>query len=245
MRLFEFAIELQTRLADASEADVGHALLTRGRTVRDKIASMANHLEAVQSYRITIGRTDTSPLDTEKMRKEVDHFRRVLAKSGLKALQQDSAAMLEGVLTAHMNRVDRWVKSTWSENFDDIQALLDRVNSGDLHGSPTDRIKACNRVSTIQFVQKTDPVKERAKLETRLNAEGLIACLARLKELIEELQEAVSAIDSAQAKMAPAVQVALQRAISDGGLPLGEVTPELLFEFQSTGVMDDLVVRRL
>lgn len=245
MTLFDTAAELQLRLEAANTAHVGDELLSRGRTVRDNITSAAEHLEAVQSYRVKIGRTDASPLDAKEIRRAVGRFRGALSKSGPKALQQQSAATLLEVLTVQAKRADRWVKFTWEENFAAAQELRERVDSGDLHGSPPDRRTARMRASTIEFLRNTNPVRDRAALEARLNVEGLKACLERVNELIGELRAAIAAIDLERAAMMPEVRVAIERATSVDGLPLGEVTPELLAALQSAGVLDDLVVRRL
>lgn len=247
MTLFDIATELQSRFAAASAANVGYELLSRGRTVRDNITSAVSHLKAVQTYRVMIGWKGAIPLDAKAICEAVDRFQEAFAKSGSKVLQQESTAKFEDVLNEQRERIDRWVKSTWSENFTGAQTLLDRVSAGNLHGSSIDRVKAQNRASTIEFVRKKDPVRDLAVLEERLDEEGLTACLARVNKLIEELQEAIAAIDSAQAEMMPEVQVALNRAGSGVGLPLDEVTPELLAKLQSAKVADDLVVvvRRL
>ena len=245
MTLFEAATELQLRLGAASEADTGDALLSRGRTVRADVASAAEHFEAVQSYRVTIGRTDMPPLDAKEIRQAIGRFRAALSNSGPKAVQQRPAASLLEVVTAQIRRVDRWVKSTWQEKFAAAQELLERVDSGDLHGSPADRIKARSRASKIAVVRNTDPVRERAALEERLKVEGLNACLEKINELIDDLRAAIVAIDKEQAAMTSQVRAVLQRAASGDGLPLGEVTPELLAALQSAGVLDALVVRRL
>ena len=144
MTLFETATKLQLRLKAASAADAGDQLLSRGRTVRDDIASAAEHFEAVQSYRITIGRTDRPLLDAKEIRQAIGRFRGALRNSGHKAVQQQSADTLLKVLTAQTRRVDRWVKSTWRENFAAAQGLLERALSGDLHGSPGDRDQGAN-----------------------------------------------------------------------------------------------------
>ena len=245
MTLFETATKLQLRLQAASEADTGDAMLSRGRRVRDNITSAAEHLEAVQIYRVTIGRTDTPPLSIEENRQAVRRFEAARSSSGPKAFQQPSADALLDVLTAQTRRVDQWVKSTWEENFLAVRELLERVDSDDLHGSPALRAKARSRALTIEVVRRTDPVRERATLEARLNVEGLNVCLERVNELIEELKVAIVAIDRDQAAMTPEVRAAIQRATSPDGLPLREVTPELMAALQSAGVLDDLVVRRL
>ena len=90
----------------------------------------------------------------------------------------------------------------------------------------------------------TDPVRERAKLEDILRAQSLANCLERITELIDELQAAVDTIDREQAAMTPEVQELLGRAASDAGVPLADVTEELVAALKEAGVLDDLVVRR-
>ena len=118
MTLFEVANELQLRIEAARTADEGDQLLSRGRTLRAEIEWAAKHLEAIESYRITIGRTDTLPLDTRAIRQAIGGFRRAASRSGPKAVQQQPAATIQKVLTAQIKRVDHWVMSTWREYFD-------------------------------------------------------------------------------------------------------------------------------
>lgn len=245
MTLFDTATELQLRLDAAGTADEEDALLSRGRTVRDAIMDTTEHLEAAQSYRVTIGPTSAPPLKTKEIRQATGNFRGALSRSGTNAFQQRSAATLEGVLAAQAGRVDRWITSTWRENFAYARALLERVNAGDLHGSILARTKAKNRASQIEQVLNLNPVKDRSALEARLKEQGLNACIARVNQLIEELRQAIVAIDLEQSAMTPEVRAAIHRATSDDGLPLSEVTPELMAALRSAGVLDDLVVRRL
>ena len=245
MTFFETANELQLRLDAASTADKEDVLLSRGRTVRDAIVAAKEHFEAAQSYRVTTGPTDAPPLNTKAIRQAIGHFRGALSKSSPNAFQQRPAATLEEVLAAQTRRVDHWIKSTWGENFAGARALLERVDSGDLHGPVLARTKAQNRAAKIEAVLNLNPVKDRAMLEAHLNAVGLDACIEQVNRLIEELQAAIAAIDRDQAAMTPEVRAAIQRSTSPGGLPLREVTPELMDALQSAGVLDDLVVRRL
>ena len=245
MTLVEIATDLQLRLEAASVADAGDELLSRGRTVRDYIASAAEYFEAVQSYRVTIGRTDTPPLDGREVRRAIGGFRGAISNRGPKAFQEQSAVTLQNVVTALTRRADRWVNSAWRENFPAAEELLERASSDDLHGSAAARTKALSSAATIESVLNLNPVRDRAALEARLHTEGLNACLERVNEIVDELRTAIAAIDQEQAAMTPEVRAALQHAASAHGLPLGEVTPKLLAALQSAGVLDDLVVRRL
>ena len=245
MTLFETANELQLRLDAASTADEKDVLLSRGRTVRDAIVAAKEHFEAAQFFRVTIGPADAPPLNTKAIRQVIGRFRAALSKSGANAFQQRPAATLEEVLAAQTRRVDQWVKSTWRESHAEAQELLNRASLVGSHGSALARTRVRNRASRIEAVLDLNPVGDREALEERLNAEGLDDCLAQVNELIEELRTAIAAIDSEQAAMPQRVKAAIERAASEEGLPLGEVTLELMAELQSAGVLDDLVVRRL
>ena len=244
MTLFETADQLRLRLDAASAADEEDVLLSRGQDLQDAIVSSTEHYEAAQSYRVTIGLTDAPPLNTKAIRQAIGHFRGALSRSSSNAFQQRPAATLQEVLTAQTKRVDHWVKSTWRESFADARALLERVDSGDLHGSVLAQTKAQTRASKIEYVLSLNPVEERVTLEAYLDAVGLDACIERVDGLIEELRSAIAAIDSEQAAMPQEVKAAIERAASEEGLPLGEVTLELMTALQSAGVLDDLVVRR-
>ncbi len=245
MTLFNIASELQLRLDVADTADEEDALLSRGRTVLADITASAEHLEAVLSYRDTMGRTDAPRFDTRAIRQAIGHLRGALHKSGPKALQQQSVATLRDVVSEQSKRVDRWVMSTWRENFSGAGPLLERASSASLHGRTTDRARARSRAATIETVRGLDPIRDRSRLEGHLKVRGLSACIERVNGLIEELRAAIAEIDRDQAAMTPEVREAIQRATSADGLPLGEVTPQLMVALRSAGVVDDLVVRRL
>lgn len=242
MTLFKTATELQIRLKAAQAADAEDQLLSRGRTVRTDLVSAVEYFEAAQSYRAGIGRTDM-PLDATAVRRAIGNFRGALSNSGPKAFQQQSAVTLRKVLTAQTKRVDGWVRSAWRANFAADEELLKRAESDDLHGSYAEQAGVQSRASRIRAIQNLDPVRERDIIEQRLNAKGLDACLASVKQLIEALSAVIAAIDEKKAAMTPQVKVALRRAASPDGLPLRQVI-HLLVELESSGMLDYLVVRR-
>ena len=244
MTLFETATELQLRLDAASEKDAGDQLLSRSQKVRAELTAAADHFDAVQSYRVTIGQTNTPLLDGRAIRQAMGQLKGALSRSGPRAFQQRPADTLQRLLGRQIKRVDRWVKYTWRESFTAARGLLAREESGDLHGSPTARRRASRRASTIRVVQSKDPVRERAFLEESLKVEGLTACLGEIGKLIDDLRAAIAEIDKKQAAMTPKVRAVLRQAASLDGLPLAEVTPELMAGLQLAGVLEDLVVRR-
>lgn len=245
MTLIDTAMNLLIRLEAASTEDSGDELLSRAQIVREDIVSATEHFERVLAYRESIDRTDAPPFDAKAVRQAVGRFRGALSRSGPKAFQQQSAATLEGVLRAQTTRVDRWVASTWRENFDDSRSLQERANSDDLYGSPALKARAKARAARLAVLRNQDPVRNRKELEDLLQAQDLKAMFAQVGEIVEELRGALETIDSEHAAMTPEVRSVLEGATSGDGLPLVDVTPDLMEALRAAGVLDDLVVRRL
>lgn len=245
MTLIDTATDLQIRLEAASAEDSGDEILSRGRKVREGIVSVTEHFEGVLAYRASIDRTDAPPFDAKAVRQAVGRFRSALSRSGPRAFQQQSAATLEGVLAAQRTKVDRWVASTWRENFDEAQSLQERANSADLYGSPALKARAQARAATLAVLRNKDPVRDRDDLENLLDVQDLEAMLKQVGEIVKELRSAIETIDSEHAAMTPEVRSVLEGAASEDGLPLVNVTPDLMEALRTAGVVDDLVVRRL
>lgn len=244
MTLYETATELRVRLETANEADAGDELLTRGKGLRGELAAAVRHFQAVKEYRQDMGRDDAPKIDVKRLRQAIGGFRGALSKSGPRAFQQQSAATLLDVVETESKMIDRWVASTWRDQFTRAQISLARVESGELHGSIGLRTTAKSRAATITALRNTDPIHGRTDLEQRLEVSGLTACLERIGQMIGQLEEAISEIDREHQAMTPEVQQILNRAASARGVPLGEITPQQLAALQAAGVIDDLVVRR-
>lgn len=243
MTLFDTASELQLRLDTANEIDAEDQLLSRALTVRTALKTAADHFAAVQSYRIAIGQAEGPQLGGKAIRQAVGQFKGSLSKSGPRAFQLQAADTLQRLLDKQIKRVDSWVRLAWRQNFAAARELLVRVESGNLHGSPADRVRACSRASKIGVFQSKDPIRERTFLEKSLKVKGLNACLGEIHKIIDDLRAAIAEIDKKQAALRPKVRAVLQQAASHEGFPLVEVTPDLLVELQLAGVVEDLVVR--
>jgi hypothetical protein len=244
MTLYDTATELRVRLEAASEADAGDELLTRGKGVRDQLAAAVRHLDAVKQYREDMGRSDRPAIDVKRLRQAIGGFRGALSKSGPRAFQQQTAATLLDAVENEIKKIDRWVTSTWRDQFVRAQASLARVESGELHGSITLRTTAKSRAAAISALRNADPIRGLADLEHRLEVSGIRACVERIGQLIGELEKAIADIDGEHQAMSPEVRQLLNRAASSGGLPLSDITPQQLAALHAAGVIDDLVVRK-
>jgi hypothetical protein len=81
-------------------------------------------------------------------------------------------------------------------------------------------------------------------IEERLGTSEAGEWLPGIRRLGHELLDALAALDAEGETMTPEVRAALTRAASESGLPLEDVTAELLAALQAAGVDDHLVVRR-
>lgn len=240
MTLLDKATSLQLRLEAASEADAGDELLARCRTVRDELLATVDYLDRVQAYRQAIGR-DSRVLDGKEIRQAAGRFKGALSKNGPRACQQQTAATLLEVAKKHTGRAERWARSTWKDHFEEAGPLLERAESGNLHGSSA--TTARSRAAQIRVVAGLNPVSDREALEERLREDGPVACIGRVKTLIGELRTAIDASDAEHAALTPEVQDILRRAAGQG-IPLDEITQELLTALRTAGVISNLVVRR-
>ena len=81
-------------------------------------------------------------------------------------------------------------------------------------------------------------------IQTALEADGLEACVVRIQELGGELRSLLEELKRAQAELPPQVQMALERAASEDGFPLEDLTEEMLISLRAAGVLGEFVVRR-
>ena len=244
MSIFDRATDIQVQLKAALEADSSDELLSRGRTVRTELDAAAAYLEAVQSFRSALGVQDAPNIDVKELRQAMGRFRSALSRSGPAAVQQQTAATLLKEVKNETTRLERWVKSIWKSRFDDLQSLLDRVESGDLGGTHDHNRRAFDCASQLRRARSADPVHATKELEQILNSTGFDACLEKIDVLGIELGRAIEAIEQEHATLTPEVQTVLEKAGSGQGLPLAEITSDVLEALESAGVLEGLVVRR-
>lgn len=244
MNLFDRATAVHAQLSAATEADTSDALLSRGQLVRRELDDAAAYFEAAESFRSALDIQDVANIDVKGLRQAMGRFRGAL-RSRPAAVQQQTADTLLSVVRKETNRLDRWVKSIWKSRFDDFRSLLDRVESRDLAGSSDHRRMAYTCASRLQRAQTTDPIRAIQELGIILDSTGLDACIEQIDALGGELRKAIESLDQERANLTPEVRTVLERADTEDGLPLAEVTLEVIEALESAGVLDGLVVRRL
>ena len=243
MTLFDTATELLSRLKVQNEDAMGDELFDRVQDLRNGILEAVRSYELIQSYSVATDRA--SPMfNGERLCHAIRVFRDKLAVRGPRACQQAAPSRLQQYLQTESRNLDKWVMQTWRQNFDSAHDLLLRAQSGELYGSPRAKAKAETLARKINVAKNLNPVKDRAELEKRLQVQGMSAYLKGVNDLIEELRKEIAGLDQLQATIPHEAQEILKRSASDEGIPLSDVTPEVLAMLRSANLLGEFVVRR-
>jgi hypothetical protein len=151
---------------------------------------------------------------------------------------------LSDVAKAQRERTVRWVTARWKDRFDEYQPLLNRVQTEHLVGSTTQIVIARARALKLRTARGMDPVADASELQGTLGGADVDAWLHAVTTLANDMRTALEALDAERAALTPEVRDALERAASNEGLPLSDLTDELLAALRTAGVDDSLVVRR-
>lgn len=245
MTLYDRSVDLQVKLEAALSADVSDELLNKARHVANSLDRSSEYLERVAAFRASAGISATPDQDQKSAAQAVRAFRAGLSSHGPAALQHQPATSLVEIAKAERDRAARWVKARWKEVFVDYEALLERERGGNLVGSVSQRLTAQGRASKLRAAQVMDPISEADQLSSLLGGADVSAWLTSIQERGAELREALRALDEAQDALTPDVRDALRRAASTVGLPLPELTEDLLSRLRDAGVDGHLVIRRV
>lgn len=243
MSLYDRSVDLQLKLEAAQSADTSLELLARGARLVESLERASEYLAGAVAFRSAVKIADRPGLDLKAVSKAVGAFRAGLSRHGSAAFQHEPAATLIEVAKAQRERTSRWVTARWKDGFEKYQPLLDRIQTEHLVGSATHIVVAQARASKLRAAMGMDPVANAAELQSTLGGADVGAWLRAITTLADEMRSALQALDAERAALTPEVREALRRASAVGGLPLSDVTQELLAALRSAGVDESLVVR--
>jgi hypothetical protein len=243
MTLYDRCVDLQLKLEAAREADAGVELLARGAALVEALDRASEYLIGAAAFRTSISTSDSPTLDLKAATQAVSAFRAGLSRHGFAAFQHQPAATLAEVARSQRDRAARWVASSWRLLFADYDVAMARSEAGRLVGSPAQRVVAQARGSTLRAARGLDPLENRAELQRMLGGEDVNSWISAVQRVGAELISTVEALDAERAALTPEVRAALQRAGSEEGFPLTELTGDLLSALRAAGVDDQLVVR--
>lgn len=245
MSIYDMAMDAQIRLEAAQSADASGYLGAAAANFVKTIDGVSTYLEGVAQFKSRIPISDSPPISTESVSAAIDKFRSELARHGAEALQQDSAGKLLSVAKDQNARAQRWAKARWEGLFAEILPLLADSAPENLVGGSTGRYTVIRLATRLSRLERLDPVNDADEIAAALEVgQSNASWTDRLRELREELAQALQQDRETAAALAPEVQEALAAAASEGGLSLSDLTIELLEDLRTAGVDGDLVVRR-
>jgi hypothetical protein len=242
MSLYDRCVDLQVKLDAAQLADASLELLARGARLVEGLDGASEYLEGTAAFRSNANIADAPALDLKRATQAVGAFRAGLSRHSSAAFQHQPAATLIEVAKSQRDRAARWVGACWKNLFAEYEPLLDRVQTEHLVGSGTHRVVA--RASKLQAARGADPVTAVGELRSRLGGEEVAAWVASIESLGADLRRELAALDHERAALTDEVRDALQHAASEEGLPLSEISVDLLAALRAAGVDGHLVVRR-
>jgi hypothetical protein len=245
MSLYDRAVDIGVRLEAAASADASVAVLAQGQILVRELDETTARLEAAASTRNVLGVDARPTIDAKAVNQAVGAFRAGLSRHAASAFQHAPATTLRDVAKQQATAVERWALSAWRAKVDELTPHARQVTSEQLQGGALLRQRAENRLRKVRVIRDINPLTDSARLQAELQGTDLPAWLAAVSNLDDELRVALEGLEAERAQHTSGVREALARADSPEGLPLEEVTEDLMTELRTAGVLDQLVVRRV
>jgi len=245
MTLFDRAVDLQLKLEVAQRADTGLDLLARAARLVKALSECADYFEGVTQFRQDMKLSDRPPLDAKAIARAVSSFRAGISSHGSAAFQHQPASTLSETAKTQRDRCAKWLTARWRQEFAAYEPLLDRAATERLSGRGSQALVAQARASKLRALRGLDPIADHREISNALGTDEVGRWAAASKDVAAQLATALEALDAEHAALTPEVRSTLERAASETGLPLDELTAELLAALRAAGVDTQLVVRRL
>jgi hypothetical protein len=245
MSLFDRAVDLQLKLEVAQTADTGLDLLARAARLFEMLSDSANYLEGATRFRQAMSISDRPAIDVKAVTQAVSAFRAGLSRHGSAAFQHQPASTLTETAKSQRDRCSRWLDSRWRQEFAAYEAAMDRVASERLSRSGSHAVVAQARAAKLRALRGLDPITQHDDITKALETNDVARWRAAIAAVGDQLVAALGALDAEHAALTPEVRAVLDRAATENGMPLDELTPELLAALRAAGVDGRLVVRRL
>jgi hypothetical protein len=245
MTLYDRSVDLQLKLEAAQSADTSMELLSRAGRLIEALEQSAAYLEGVARFREAANVVERPKIDVRAVTRAVSVFRAGVSQHGSAAFQHQPATSLADTAKKQRELATRWLTAVWRDTFAEYEPLMDRVDAEHLVGSSSHRVVAQARVSKLRALRGFDPVANAAGVDGSLGTIGDVrAWITAIRGIGAELRDALAALDTERESLTPEVRDALERAASDAGFPLDEVTHDLLGALRHAGVDEHLVVRK-
>lgn len=242
MNLYDRAVDLTTRLSAAGDNDAGEQLVVRGTVLADALDEVSAYLEEAQKVALSLLPQGRLPLDPMAMSQAVKAFRRGLAAHQAAAFQHQSATKLLDFAKAQRQKSERSIREAWLALFSPADPFLLRVQDGLLVGGVSQRASIQTKAQKLSTAKALNPVNDQETIRKHLGGDGVEAWKRSISQLVDDLARALRELEDEQDALSPAVREALRR-VKDDGLPLSELTDDLLGELRRGGFDKTLMVR--
>lgn len=244
MNIYERAESLKLRV-ETSQRDGQHLeLQPQASELLSQLRNCTARLKVIVLLCEVLGSEERPRLDEIRLRKAVDGFRSELTQHNAAAVQQPAAVTLRSSTEKIEDVLARWALSAWKTAFEDLSVLIGEDSLQGLAGPPVKVTRAKRMASQIQSAIGRNPMRDLGSIQTVLEADGLEACVVRIRELGGELRSLLEELKRARAELPPQVRMVLERAASDDGFPLEDLTDELLNLLRDAGVLGQFVIRQ-
>lgn len=244
MNIYERAGSLRLRVETSQRDDQYLELHQQASELLSQLRDRVAFLEMLVMLSDVLGLDERPTLNETHLRKAVGGFRSALTQYNAAAVQQQSAVTLLRSTEKIEESLARWALLAWKTAFEDLSVLIGEDGLQGLAGPPTKVTRARRIASQIQNAVGRNPMRDLGSIQTALEADGLEACVVRVRELGGELRSLLEELKRAQAELPPPVQMVLERAASEDGFPLEDLTDELLNLLRDAGVLGQFVIRQ-
>jgi hypothetical protein len=242
MNLYDRAVDLATRLSAARDNDAGEQLVVRGTVLADALDEVSAYLEEAQRVALALLPQGRLPIDSKAMSQAVNAFRGGLATHQAAAFQHQPATKLQDFAKSQRQKCERSIREAWVALFSPADPLLQRVQDGLLVGGVAQRASIQTKAQKLSTAQALNPVTDQEAIRKHLGGDGVEEWKGSISQLVDDLALALREMEDEQDALSPAVLEALRKA-KDDGLPLSELTDDLLGELRKGGFDKKLMVR--
>lgn len=227
---------------NAEESDsASHDLLNRGQLVSQQLRSTRSLAVDAAKLREEF---DFGPpqIDPKPLAKKLGALERRLAEKSLQAVDGKDASNAEDEAREFSKRLAIWAGREWEDRHKAATTLIKVVDELAIQGRPETRQQIRNDRTRLASMLKHNPLSQQAELLASLEVRDLVGASEAIDSRTRRLGELLLKLRSQAEDFSPTVKAALGAAATEGGLPLGSISAELLAELIAAGVADTLTV---
>ena len=244
MNIYERAGSLRLRVETSQRDDRHQELQQQATQLLSALCDCTTFLRRIIMLQDALAIEERPRLDEARLRKAVGGLRSALTQYDAAAVQQQATVTLRNALQRIEDSLAKWALSVWQATFEDLCSIADQDGLRSIVGSASKMARARRIASQLSSALGRNPIRDLEAIQRVLEAEDLDACVARVRELGDELRTLLDDLHRTRAGLPAEVQKVFDIAASDEGFPLEDMTEDLLQALRETHVLGEFVVRR-